>query len=148
MGSTYLSLHVHAVFSTKERRPWIEPDWRLRLHDYLGGTVRGLGGFPEIVGGVGDHVHVLFGMRATHCLADFMRELKKGSSKWVHEDVGVAAFAWQEGYAAFSVSPGVREDVRRYIAGQEVHHRRRSFREELVEMLGRAGVVFDPRYLD
>jgi len=78
MSSTYLSLHYHLVFSTKDGAPVIAPPWRLRLHDYIGGTIRGLGGFPEEVGGVADHVHLLIGLKATHCLADVMRELKKG----------------------------------------------------------------------
>jgi REP element-mobilizing transposase RayT len=105
MGSTYLSLHYHLVFGTKGRVPFIAPEWRGRLHEYLGGTITGLGGFPQGVGGVADHVHLLVGLKATHCLADVLRELKKASSVWVHEQVGVREFAWQEGYAAFTVSP-------------------------------------------
>ena len=80
MSSTYLSLHYHVVFSTKGREPWIDSSWRDRLHEYLGGTIRGLGGVPESVGRVADHVHLLVGLKATHCLADFVRELKKASS--------------------------------------------------------------------
>ena len=148
MSSTYLSLHHHFVFGTKSREPFIEPAWRGRLHDYLGGTIRGLGGFPEGVGGAVDHVHLLVGLKATHCLADVMRELKKASSVWVHEQVGVPAFAWQEGYAAFTVSATAREAVKHYIADQDEHHRLKSFREELVEMLNKAGVEYDPKYLD
>ena len=98
MPSTYLSLHYHLVFSTKNRAAFIAPDWRARLHDYLGGTIRGLGGYPEGVGGVADHVHLLVGLKATHCLSDVMRELKKASSIWVHKEVGLRSFAWQEGY--------------------------------------------------
>src|SRR5687767_13287442 len=67
MGSTYLSLHYHIVFSTKERRPLIGADWRPRLHEYVGGTVRGLGGVAETIGGVENHVHLLVGLKATHC---------------------------------------------------------------------------------
>ena len=74
MGSTFLSLHYHIVFATKERRPFIRDSWRAEMHEYLGGTVRGLGGIPEAVGGVADHVHLLVGLRATLCLADFMQE--------------------------------------------------------------------------
>jgi putative transposase len=148
MSSTYLSLHYHLVFGTKSREPFIEPTWRARLHDYLGGTIHGLGGFPEGVGGVVDHVHLLVGLKATHCLADVMRELKKASSVWVHEQVGMPAFSWQEGYAAFSVSATSREAVKHYIANQEEHHRVKSFREELIEMLNKAGVEYDPNYLD
>ncbi len=132
MPSTHLSLHYHVVFSTKDRENVIEPSWRPRLHEYLGGTIRGLGGIPESIGGVADHVHLLVGLKATHCLADFMRELKKASSVWVHDEMKMAGFAWQEGYAAFTVSPSARAAVRDYIAHQEEHHRRQSFREELV----------------
>ncbi len=148
MSSTYLSLHYHLVFSTKNREAIIAPEWRARLHDYLGGTVRGLGGFPEGIGGVADHTHLLVGLKATHCLSDFMRELKKASSTWVHHEIGLRAFAWQEGYAAFTVSATARESVKHYIANQEEHHRVKSFREELIEMLTKAGIEYDPKYLD
>ena len=148
MSSTYLSLHYHLVFSIKNREALIAPAWRSRLHDYLGGTIRGLGGYPEGIGGVADHVHLLVGLKATHCLSDVMRELKKASSAWVHEEVALLAFAWQEGYAAFTVSATSREAVRSYIANQEEHHRVKSFREELVEMLEKAGIEYDPKYLD
>jgi REP element-mobilizing transposase RayT len=148
MPSTYLSQHDHLVFSTKNRTPTIDAAWRDRLHDYLGGTIRGLGGVSEGVGGVADHMHLLVGLKATHGLADVLRELKKTSSVWVHEEVGFAAFAWQEGYAAFTVSPTSREPTQRYIAHQQEHHRQRSYREEFVAMLQRAGVKFDPQYLD
>jgi len=80
MGSTFLSLHYHIIFATKHRKPSIAPAWRDRLHEYLGGTVRGLEGIPEAIGGVDDHVHLLVGLRATHTLADFIRELKKAGT--------------------------------------------------------------------
>ncbi len=116
MSSTYLSLHYHLVFSTKERRPLIRDPWRVRLHDYLGGTVNGLAGFVQQIGGVQDHVHLLVGLKATHCLSDFMRELKKASSIWVHDVMGDIGFTWQEGYSAFTVSATAREAVVKYIA--------------------------------
>lgn len=148
MSSTYLSLHYHLVFSTKNRQPWIDISWRARLHEYLGGTIAGLGSFPEGVGGVADHVHLLVGLKATDRLADVLRELKKASSVWVHEQIGLAAFAWQEGYAAFTVSATARPAVRQYVANQEEHHRRKTYREELIEMLVKAGVEYDLKYLD
>jgi putative transposase len=147
MPSTYLSLHYHLVFSTKNREPTIRDAWRSRLHEYLGGTIRGLGGFPEGIGGTADHVHLLVGLKATHCLADVLRELKKASSVWVHEEIKTP-FAWQEGYAAFTVSAPARGAVKNYIAHQEEHHRVKSYREELLEMLNKAGVEYDPRYFD
>src|SRR5579862_4160464 len=116
MPSTCLSLHFHLIFATKNRVPFIDPAWRSNLHKYLGGTISRLGGFPEGIGGVADHVHLLVGLKATHCLADVLRELKKASSVWVHEKTGVREFAWQEGYTAFTVSAPSRPAVRKYIA--------------------------------
>lgn len=146
MASTFLSLHFHLVFGTKDRRPLIRSEWRGEFHEYLGGTIRGLGGIPECVGGVEDHVHLLLGLKATHRLADFVREVKKASSVWAagnHEP----EFAWQDGYAAFTVSPSQRGRVCSYITNQEEHHRKLGFREELTRLLEKTGVRFDPQYL-
>ena len=149
MPSTYLSLHYHIVFGTKDRMPLIDAAWRPRLHEYLGGTIHGLGGIPEAVGGVADHTHLLVGLRSTHCLADFVRELKKSSTAWVNDGgFGNGKFAWQGGYAAFTVSATARQSVRDYIANQEEHHRIKSFRDEWIAMLDKAGIAYDPRFLD
>ena len=145
--STYASLHYHLVFSTKKRQRLIDASWESRLHEYLGGTVRGLDGFPQGVGGVEDHVHLLIGLKTTHCIADFVRELKKAASKWVHDEVGIVDFAWQDGNGVFSVSATARDGFMRYISNQREHHRQRSLREEFVELLERAGVEYDPKYL-
>ncbi|HTI51536.1 MAG TPA: IS200/IS605 family transposase [Planctomycetaceae bacterium] len=148
MSSTFLSLHYHLVFSTKYRQPLIEAEWSTRLHEYLGGTVAGLDGIPQGIGGISDHVHLLVGLTATHRLSDFVRELKKASSIWTKDEIGVSNFAWQEGYAAFTVSAPAREGVRKYIANQAEHHRRVPFRDELIKLLERAQLEFDERYLD
>ena len=80
MGSTYYSLHYHWVCSTKDRRPLIRAEWEARFHEYVGGTVRGLGGVALKIGGVPDHVHALIGLKPVHCISDFARELKKATS--------------------------------------------------------------------
>lgn len=100
MPSTFTSLHYHVIYSTKNREGLIHNSWREQLHGYLAGTVRGLGGVPEGVGGVGgvaDHVHLLFALKASHCLADFMRQLKKASSAWVRNETSESGFNWQGG---------------------------------------------------
>lgn len=148
MASTYLSLHYHLVFATKNREAIIAPEWRSRLHEYLGGIISGLGGFSQGVGGVADHVHLLVGLKATHCLADVMRELKKASSAWVHEKIRLRSFAWQEGYSAFIVSAPARPAVQQYIANQEEHHLARSSRDELIDMLAKAEIEYDPQYFE
>jgi putative transposase len=148
MPSTHTSLLYHLVFSTKNREPLIAAEWRSRLHEYLGGAVRGLDGVPQGVGGVADHIHLLVGLKPTHCLSDFMRELKKASSNWVAETMRLPTFRWQEGYGAFTVSASAKADVQDYIARQEEHHRLRTFQEEYILMLQKSGIEFDDRYLD
>ena len=105
MPSTHLSLNYHIVFSTKNREPILAASWRAELHAYLGGILRDLGGVAQEVGGVADHVHFLAALKATHCLADVLRDTKTGSSRWIHETMRIRSFAWQEGYGAVTVSP-------------------------------------------
>jgi putative transposase len=147
MSSTHLSLHYHVVFGTKHQRPLIAAEWRHRLHAYLGGAAKTLEVVPEAIGGVADHVHLLLGMRATHRLADVMRDVKRAASAWVHETIGEKDFEWQDGYGAFTVSVSLLETVRNYIAHQEEHHRKKTFQEEYVELLQRSGVEYDERHL-
>ncbi len=144
--STYHSLHYHWVCATKERRPWVQPEWRSSMHEYLGGVVRGLGGMALMVGGVADHVHLLLRLRTTHCVADFSRELKKASSVWATES-HCRGFGWQEGYAVFAVSQSGVAAVTRYVARQEEHHRRIGFEDELRALLMRHGLEMDARFL-
>lgn len=147
MPSTHLSLHYHIIFSTKERRHLIALPWRPDLHAYLGGIGRKLGGVPVAVGGTADHVHLLVGLRATHRLADLLREVKSGSSEWLHGKVENRWFGWQEGYGAFTVSPSHLRELICYIANQEEHHRTMTFQEEYLALLAEHGVEFDERYL-
>ncbi|MCS6806792.1 MAG: IS200/IS605 family transposase [Acidobacteriota bacterium] len=147
MPSTHTSLHYHLVFSTKDRLPMIAQSWRDRLHAYLGGIVKRLGGVPLAIGGIRDHVHMLVGLTSSHRLDYFVRDLKADSSEWVHREVGQRIFAWQKGYGAFTVSPSSIEAVKRYVLNQENHHRRKTFQEEYVELLKASGIVYDERYL-
>ncbi len=147
MPSTHLSLHYHLVFSTKDRISMIDPVWRERRHAFLGGTVKHLDGVPEAIGGVADHVHLLIGLNAMHRLADVTREIKSVSSRWVHEEMGVKLFSWQEGYGGFTVGAPQCPAVKDYILRQEEHHRVKSFQEEYLDFLKRGGVTYDDRYL-
>jgi REP element-mobilizing transposase RayT len=88
LPSTHLCLHYHLVFGTKDHAPVIASAWHGDLHAFMCGIVRTLGGVPESVDGVSDHVHLMVGLRATHCLSDVMCELKSVSSRWLHETPG------------------------------------------------------------
>jgi len=145
---SYTWLRYHIVFSTKQRRPWLAPGIMDRLTAYLGGMIKTQGGQAIEINGPEDHLHVLAGLPATTALADGMRDLKTNSSKWIHETFpDLRAFAWQDGYAAFSVSPSVLSKVAAYVRNQQAHHKKVSFDEELKRLLDGHGIAYDPRYL-
>ena len=147
MSSTHLSLHVHIVFSTKHRFPFIVDDWRERLHAFIGGAIRTTGCVAESVGGTTDHVHLLIGIRATHCVADVVRDIKHASSQWIHETIGVKKFGWQDGYGAFTIGASQISVVKDYISRQLEHHRKRTFQDEYLAFLERYRVQYDECFL-
>lgn len=147
MSSTHLSLHYHLVFSTKERRELIADEWREKLRAYLGGCIRTAVGIPEIVGGTRDHVHLLIGLKATHRLADVVRDIKANSSAWIKREFNAMLFSWQDGYGAFTVSPTNIENVRRYIANQPEHHAKTDYKNEYVKLLKLSKADYDERFL-
>lgn len=148
MPQTFASLFVHVVFSTKGREPFLEAELRPRVFPYMGGIVRELGAVPLAINGPGDHVHALVTVPTTLAVADLMRVLKTNSSRWVHEQWPERrAFAWQNGYGAFSVSKSNVDEVVRYMETQEEHHRHVSFQDEFRAFLRRHGIAFDERYV-
>ena len=147
MSQTHLSLHYHLVFHTKNNKPTIRDEWRAELQAYLGGCLKTAGGVPIAIGGTNDHVHLLIGLRATHCLADVVKDIKVASSKWVHVELGHKLFGWQNGYGAFTVGASQLECVRKYVLNQEEHHRKKTAKEEYVELLHLAVIEYDEKYL-
>ena len=148
MSGTHHQLLYHFVFSRKNRKPYLQPETRSKMFEYLGGTVNGLDGIPFCIGGWVDHVHLLLKLKTSHRISDFMRELKAGSSKHFNDTSGsVFKFGWQDGYGAFTVSSSKQEDVTRYIQTQEAHHGKQTFEQEYVELLTRHEVAFDLKYL-
>ncbi len=137
---------IHLVFSTKNREAFITPAIRARLHAYLAGTVNELGCHAIKVGGVADHVHILFVLAKTLSLSKAVEEIKKSSSKWMKEN-GVPRFYWQNGYGAFSVSADDEDVVAHYVANQEEHHRETSFQDEFRGLLRRHRIEWDERYV-
>ena len=148
MSHTYTSLTVHVVFSTRNRIPYLVEDRRNQVFAYMGGILRNLRCEPLHVNGYTDHAHVVMRMPAALALSDVVSKLKANSSKWIHEaEVLQHTFAWQHGYSAFSVSQSNLEGVERYVANQKAHHQRRTFPEELLELLKRHAIDYDERYL-
>jgi REP element-mobilizing transposase RayT len=148
MANTYTALHYHVIFSTKGRERWISPDIEARVWAYLGGIARQNDLRPLLIGGVEDHVHILLGMPPTIAVSEALKRIKGGSSGWVKEHFpGCQGFAWQDGYAAFTVSKSQMGEVEAYIRDQREHHRLKTFQEEYRAVLDRHGVEYDERYL-
>lgn len=148
MANTYTALHYHVVFSTKNREPWITPSKETRIWEYLGGIARANGMKALQVGGFDDHIHILLALPASISVSKAVQLLKGASSRWIHEtDNDMLAFAWQDGYGAFTVGISQIADTTRYIVGQRDHHRTKSFQEEYVHFLRKNDVEYDERYV-
>jgi REP element-mobilizing transposase RayT len=148
MANTYTQISIHAIFAVKHRENFITKEWRDRLHSYISGVLKNEDTTSLSVGGWLDHVHVFFGMPPTKNISDIMRVVKTNSSKWINEnDLVKGKFQWQEGYAAFSYSRSQRDTVINYIMQQEEHHKKKSFKDEYIEMLKTFEVDFDEKYL-
>ena len=149
MAQSLAKILLHLVFSTKERRPFLRDKLlREEMHRYLGGILAHLDCQPLVIGGVEDHVHLLFVHARTATVADVVKELKRGSTVWLKtKSPELPEFAWQNGYGVFSIGQSQVEDVRAYIAGQEEHHRKISFQEEFRRLLQRYEIAFDERYV-
>jgi REP element-mobilizing transposase RayT len=137
---------VHIIFSTKNRAPLISDDISVNLHAYLAGVARKLGCECFRVGGVADHVHLAMRLGTTKTAARVVSEIKTGSSVWM-KGQGVCEFAWQRGFALFSVSPADLGALLAYIDEQKAHHRRRDFRDEMRAFFEKYHIAFDERYV-
>jgi REP element-mobilizing transposase RayT len=144
---SYSKIHVHMVWSTKYRRPQLAPEIRADCFSFMSGIAQDLGAHPIIINGVVDHVHCLIDLPRTKSIAQIAKDVKSRSSAWMNEKANRTVLRWQDEYAAFGVSPGRVEAVTQYIARQEEHHRNKSFKDELVELLQSAGIEYNERYL-
>jgi putative transposase len=137
---------VHIIFSTKNRAPFINDGVLATLHAYLAGTARKLDCECFRVGGIADHVHLAIRLSATRTAAKIVSEIKTGSSIWMKEQ-GVRNFAWQRGYALFSVSAADIGALLQYIDGQKTHHLKRDFQDEMRAFFEKYHIAFDERYV-
>lgn len=148
MSQSLVKNLVHLVYSTKQREPWIPKEHRDALFAYQAGIFKEWESPALVIGGVEDHVHALFSLSKNHPLKKIVEEVKKGSSKWMKSDgPRIAQFSWQAGYAGFSVSQSSVETVQRYIEGQDEHHRKMAFQDELRALFKRHKIEFDERYV-
>jgi len=148
MPQSLARLHIHLIFSTKNRERVLHDQIRGPLHAYMATVLQNLGCPPDLINSMEDHVHILFELGRTVAVSAAVEQVKKSSSKWIKtQGPEFNAFAWQAGYGAFSVSESNVAAVRDYIANQQEHHRDRSFQEEYRIFLNRHKITFDERYV-
>lgn len=146
MGDTYARVRVHLVWSTRRRRPWLDPEWRGRLFARASIILEAERARLLCAGAARDHVHLYLEMPATRALADVVQAVKAGTARWIqqtfpHRD----GFGWQAGYAAFSVTPRDDERLMDYIRHQDSRHRERDFAGEYLALLEQHGIPYDLR---
>ena len=148
MPQSLAKLHLHLVFSTKYRAPWLLDDVRDGLHGYIAGVCANIGCPLTAIGSVEDHLHMLFELGRTTTVSRLVEAVKANSCRWLRSrSIEFHSFAWQAGYGVFSVSESHVDRVRAYIANQREHHRRSEFRDEFRGLLERHHVAFDERHL-
>ena len=147
MGHTYYSLLFHCVFSTKDRWPQIDKEVQGDLWAYIGGIARTREVKALAVGGIDDHVHMLLSLSTVTPVANIVRQIKAGSSAWMHDERGRQDFAWQEGYGAFSIGRSQMNDTVAYILNQAEHHHKFDFKTEFIAFLTKHEIEYDPRYV-
>ena len=148
MANTYTQIHIHTVFAVQNRISLINKEWQDRLFHYIVAIIQNHGHKVLSIGGMPDHVHVLFGFRPTQSLSELMQNVKRNSSEWINKEKLIAGrFSWQEGYGAFSYSRSQIPQVIKYIENQEEHHGKRTFLEEYKKILTDFGLEYDERYI-
>lgn len=148
MANTYSKIFLHIVFAVKNRQSLLTPQIKDPVFKYMTGIVTKHEQKLLIINGHLDHVHMLISCKTTLRLDEMMKEVKEHSSKFINSNRMVfGRFAWQSGYAAFSVSRWDQDMIFNYIRNQEEHHSKQSFREEYLELLKRNDVEYDPAYV-
>ena len=146
--STYTQILYHIIFSNRGREPILVAAGREAMFRYIWGLIRSRESYLYRINGVVDHVHILTSLHPSWSLADFVKELKVGSSQWIKRNAVFAGFSgWQAGYAAFTHSKQDKERLLQYIKRQEQHHKKISFADELRTLLIEASVEFDDKCL-
>jgi putative transposase len=147
--TTHQQLLYHVVFSTKNRKPYLQNrEFREEVFRYMAGTIEGLGAKSLIVGGFIDHAHLLTRIPAKECVSKFIGQLKSSTSLHINSNSNrILKFGWQDGFGVFTVSSSQKDPVYHYIANQEEHHSGRSFEEEYRKLLEENDVMYDEKFL-
>jgi len=148
MAGTFSQIYIQVVFAVKGRENLIAKSWKDELNKYIAGIIKGKEQKPIIVNGMPDHIHAFIGLRPSKSISDLVRDIKNNSSNFINEKKFVSGkFSWQEGYGAFSYSHSHIQNVYKYILNQEHHHKKKTFREEYLELMKKFEIEYNEKYL-
>ena len=148
MPGTFSQVYIQVVFAVKGRENLIAKSWKDELHKYIAGIIKDKEQKSIIVNGMPDHIHAFIGLKPSMAISDLVRDIKAGSSNFISENKWVhGKFNWQEGFGAFSYSKIQIDEVIKYILHQEEHHRKKTFREEYIDILKQFEIDYDEKYL-
>ncbi|HET6242890.1 MAG TPA: IS200/IS605 family transposase [Bacteroidia bacterium] len=148
MPGTFSQLYIQVVFAVKFRENLIAKSWKDDLHKYISGIITNKEQKSIIVNGMPDHIHVFIGLSPSMKISDLVRDIKNNSSNFINDrNLIKGKFAWQEGYGSFSYSHSHIQNVYNYILNQEEHHKKRSFKEEYLELLKKFEIEYNEKYL-
>ena len=148
MANTYTQIHIHVVFAVQNRVSLIQRTWQTQLYNYIITIIQKYGHKVLSIGGMSDHIHILFGFRPTQALSNLIQEVKRDSSEWINRQcLTMGRFSWQEGYCAFSYSKSHIMQVAKYIERQEEHHKKKTFIDEYKQILKDFDLEYDEKYI-
>lgn len=148
MAGTFSQLYIQIIFAVKGRENLISNNWKTEVHKYIAGIINGKGQKTIIVNGMSDHIHAFIGLKPVMSLADLVRDIKNNSSNFINNHKFTKGkFSWQEGYGAFSYSHSHIEKVYNYVLNQEIHHKKKTFKQEYMQFLKKFTIEYDERYL-
>jgi putative transposase len=145
---TFTQLYTHLIFAVKFRECLLRKTQRTEIFSYVSGIVSHLKHKSIIVNGYSDHIHIFYGAHPSMSVSDTVSEIKRASSHFMNENKWFAGkFQWQDGYSAFSYSKSQMDNVYKYIYNQENHHKNQRFKDEYIDMLRKAEIEFDEKFL-
>lgn len=148
MANTFTQIHIHFVFAVKFRDGIIQSKWKEDLYKYMSGIIQNNNHKLLAINGMPDHIHILIGLRPSQSISDLMKEVKQSSSKWINQNkLTNGHFEWQEGYGAFSYSKSQINQVVSYIQNQELHHKKKTFKEEYLDFLLKFEIDYDEKFI-
>ena len=148
MANTYTQIYIQIVYAVNGRKNLIRKSFKDELEKFIAGIITNRKQKLYAIYAMPDHVHILVSMSPNISVSDLARDIKAGSSKFVNDKKYLPQkFSWQAGFGAFSYSKSHLSRVVNYILNQEEHHKKKSFKEEYLELLEKFEIEFDEKYL-